>query len=162
MSRVSPFGVLQLLGLLTWKTVSTGWERRWTSKPDVESYATERLAHHVDAADLPATAALAMARSLDDLRIADQLQRLSAGESENTETALTKWRLSKLVALREEELGWEEKVDRLEELCAEFGFPPDMQRCSRYATGNQDPLEALNEVIVGLSRQLTIVPLDES
>jgi len=73
-----------------------------------------------------------------------------------------------LIALDAEPLDWEAKVTDLQEVMAEFGYPPDMKRCFRYGPSQiaidaglasredlkRDPLDEMRHVIASLKNRL--------
>jgi len=162
-------GLMNSLGLLDWKALSIGWDRGWATRADVAGYAVNRL--QSDAGDdIAAVASLASVEGLDDEAIRGLLVRLAGEQAEEDGIAQEKWRLVRLLDLDGMDLGWDEKVTRLEELGAEFGYPPDMRLCTRYGPSqasidagvasqddlSTDPLDALRLVITSLKRRLGV------
>lgn len=160
MQATSPIEILKSLGLLSWTALAVGWERGWVTKASLADYATDQLQSDASEVDLAATATLASAERLDTAEITQPLKHLSGRSPEGEACALEKWRLARLIELQSEQLDWDEKVTRLEELGAEFGYPADMRLCSRYVTSDQapnsDPLDAMVDVISDLRRRLGV------
>lgn len=162
-------GLMNSLGLLDWKALSIGWDRGWATRADVTNYALHQLEFDADD-DIAALASLASAKDLDDESIRGLLARLAGEQTEEDGVALEKWRLVRLVDLDGADLGWEEKVTRLEELGAEFGYPPDMRLCTRYGPSQAsidaglasrddlwtDPLDAMRNVMTALKQRLGV------
>lgn len=160
-------GLMDSLGLLDWKALSIGWGRGWATRADVAHYAVDRLQSDVDD-DIAVVASLASAEALDDESIPWLLARLAGEPNDEDGVALEKWRLVRLLDLDGTDLGWDEKVTRLEEIGAEFGYPPDMRLCTRYGPSeasidagtaspddlSTDPLDAMNQVIKSLKQRL--------
>lgn len=144
------------LKLLNWDVLAYGRQRGWVTTGDLNRFATARLAAAIDDADLPAVAELASAERLSDAEVDELLFQLIPGRPSQDGTASDSWRLAKLLELQSQDLAWAAKVTRLEELTAEFGFPADMQGCSRYAAGSADPLDEMGAVIVNLRNQLGV------
>ena len=157
---MSPFYILKSLDLLGWLTLLVGWERGWATKSDLEHYATDKLQNATCENDLVDTAILASAKQLDNAEIGQSLKQLAENTPERSQEALEKWRLARLIALQSQGLDWDEKVTRLEEIGADFGFPEDMRNCSRYAISDEatdsDPLESMANVIVGLRKHFGV------
>jgi hypothetical protein len=65
---------------------------------------------------------------------------------------MEKWRFAHLSSLLEETAPDEEKIDRLQELYSEFGFPDDMASCGIYNVDHIDPLQAAKNVLQELSK----------
>lgn len=106
---------------------------------------------------------------LDHLDIKALLESLIRDSFERkTAIGKDKWRLVFLIALIAEPLDWEAKVDKIQEVMAEFAYPPDMNRCFRYGPSQfaidaglasqedlkRDPLEELKRVIGDLKNRL--------
>jgi hypothetical protein len=148
--------ILDDLNLLSWDVLACGRQRGWATASDLSKFATARLAAGIDDAELAAVAELASAERLSAADVDHLLSQLSPVQSGQDCPESDTWRLAKVVELQSQELGWEDKVTRLEELTAEFGFPEDMQGCSRYAAGTADPLDEMAAVIVNLKNQLGV------
>ncbi len=133
---LTPIEILKSLGLLSWSTLAVGWERGWVIKANLGDYATEQLQCETSDADLGPMATLSSANHLNEADIDKPLKQLADSATEGDQTALDKWRLAMLIALQSKQLDWDEKVTRLEELGAEFGYPPDMHLCSRYVSND--------------------------
>lgn len=161
------------LGLMGWAVLAVGWDRGWVTREDVSRFAIDRLlSEAVGADDMNTVMSLALAESekLDHLDIEAVLERL-IWDSFDREKASgeDKWRLVFLIALDAEPLEWEAKVTKLQELMAEFGYPPDMNRCFRYGPSQfvidagsaspvdlkRDPLEEMKHVIGELKERLS-------
>ena len=160
MQAPSPFEILKSLNLLSWTALLVGWERGWVTKANLDDYATTQLQSDVSDVDLAATATLASANHLAAAEIAEPLKQLAGREAERDEITLDKWRLARLIELKSMQLDSDDKVIRLEELGAEFGYPQDMRFCSRYVgseeTNVAGPLDAMNSVISELRRRLGV------
>lgn len=162
-------GLMESLGFLDWRAMSIGWDRGWVTRADVVDHALDRLqSDAVD--DRAALASLTSAENLDGESIRELLAQLAGGQTEEDDSSLEKWRLVRLLDLNRMDLGWDEKVTRLEELVAEFGYPPDMRLCTRYGPSqasidagvaspvdlSTDPLDAMRHVITALKRHLSV------
>jgi hypothetical protein len=161
--------LMKCLGLLNWKVLLTGWNWGWVTKTDLIGYAVDRLQSDTDDNDV-AVVSLAGAEDMNDEAIRRLLVRLAGGETEEDGSELEKWRLARLLELGETDLEWDQKVTRLEELGAEFGYPPDMRQCTRYGPSqasmeaglaspadlSTDPLDAMGHVIAGLKPRLDV------
>lgn len=162
-------GLMDALGLLDWKVLSIGWDRGWVTRAEVTDYAVERLRADADD-DSDCVASLASPEDQGDGLIQGLLARLAGEEAEENGSALEKWRLVRLLDLDDMDLGWDEKVTRLEEIGAEFAYPPDMRLCTRYGPSqasidigaassddlSTDPLDAMKQVVTSLKRSLNV------
>lgn len=162
------------LGLIDWGTLSIGFSRGWVTRDDVYSYAIGKLKSE-NSDDIAAVACLASGNGLDDESIRGLLDRLAGERAEKDDIAIEKWRLAHLLDLDEMNLEWSEKVERLEEIGMEFGYPPDMRLCTRYGPSQEsidaglasvddlstDPLDAMTQVIESLKRRLVVWILEE-
>lgn len=148
--------LLDTLNLLSWDVLACGRERGWVTASDLSSFAIACLRSTVKDTELPAVAELASAEKLPAADVDRLLSQLSPVPSGPKCPALDCWRLAKLIELRSQDLDWEAKVTRLQEVAAEFGYPADMQECSRYSTGTRDPIEALESLIGNLRKQLGV------
>lgn len=148
--------VLEDLNLLSWEVLAWGRQRGWVTASDLSRFATTRLAAEIDDQELPAVAELASAEKLSAAEVDQLLAQLNSMQSGQDCPESDCWRLAKLVELQSQDLPWDDKVTRLEELTVEFGFPADMQGCSRYATGTADPLDEMGAVMVRLKSRLGV------
>ena len=105
-------------------------QKGWVTKSDIAGYAIELLSDGLDNYDENITV-LASADSSEDSEVQELMLQVVGGL--NSE-ALEKWRLVILSALNESVLTEEEKIDKLQELYAEFDYPEDMSSCSIYFT----------------------------
>ena len=155
--------VLESLGFLDWCLLELGWDRGWVTKADLAAYATAKMLTDVTEADLAPIAMLSSPASLGDSDVTHVLKDLSTRYRRHNDSdhAIDKWRLAKLLVLQAQPIDWEEKVTRLEELGVEFGYPPDMRSCSRYVADKQsltsDPIDAMRNVISQLKQRLESV-----
>ncbi|MDO6583866.1 DUF2247 family protein [Photobacterium sp. 2_MG-2023] len=149
---MKPMEVLKELNLVCWSTLLVGLQRGWAKKSDIAAYATSLLSADLDNGD-ENIAVLAGADSLDDSEIKCLL--LQVGGSTDAPEVIEKWRLATLTALSGSVLSEEEKIDKLQELYAEFEYPEDMASCSIYSQDSVDPLVAMSEVISSLKKKFT-------
>lgn len=148
---------LQTLNLLNWDVLACGRHRGWVTTADIQAYSFTCMAGvSGDDEDLPVLAELAAAEKLTEWEIDEGLRQLTAEQSGQGGFGLDCWRLAKLVHLQSQELDWDEKVVRLEEIYGEFGFPDDMRGCTRYSSVTTDPLDEMDLVIVGLKTKLGV------
>ncbi len=144
---------LRGLGLISWSTLLVGQQKGWASKSDIADYAASLLAcgnlENIDAA------VLASANTLDDSEVIDLLQRMIRSHTPEKEV-LDKWRLAILISLNNSDLPEDEKIERLQELYAEFDYPEDMKSCSIYFQDTVDPLSAMRNVISHLKLKFEV------
>jgi hypothetical protein len=162
--------IMRALGLLSWGSLWVGSERGWANRHDLIGYAVQWLVDHPNETD-QSVLLIAGGENYDDARLrqllSDYLERNGLLSPETAALELDKWRLARLLDLDKTDLEPEEKLERLQEIYAEFGFPNDMAACSRYffsseerASGirvgdsSQSPLDAMKEVISHLKHKL--------
>ena len=117
---------------------------------------------------LATLATLVDARRLPAAEIDDLLGGLAASEAEAVEVAHRRWLLAHLVNLTRLGLDPDARLDALEAIYAEFGFPDELRDASRYTTSGPetisrlgigdratDPLDALPRAIASLRHELT-------
>lgn len=137
-----------------WPTLIIGLDKGWVTKSEISDYALKLLSEGQEDTDI---SLLAGSESLTDDEVNVLLITLCKKEGadiamEQTDT-LEKWRLASLAALQRSSLPVQDKLERLQELYAEFGYPGDMASCSIYAQDNIDPLEALQGVVSSLEQR---------
>jgi len=165
--------VLRQLNQLDWHTLLVGWWRRWVKRIDIIDFAVSWLLQHPNEED-SRILQLADGESLEDAELeatlADYVEAVSGAlPSDRSSIEVDKWRLAHLRLLVDSTLDSEAKLNRLEELYAEFDYPEDMAACSRYyispsqqqrgwAVGDQcpSPLDAMRVVLRELSEELGV------
>lgn len=161
--------VLKDGGLLDPGILAAGIEHGWATRTDVVAYAMERMSA---GNDRPEAVELAAAENLESERIVDLLRewaRLDGLPSQQPDSAVRRWMFAALTAISWSDAGAEEKLDRLEETYATFGYPEEMRECSRYYVPPQDrardirvgevtasPLEAMNQLLAKLRREFKL------
>ena len=149
---MKPIEVLKNLDLVCWPALFVGLQKGWVTKSDIADYATSLLSADLDNGD-ENIAVLASADSFDDSEVKELL--LQVGGSTAEPEAIEKWRLATLIALSDSALSEEEKIDKLQELYAEFDYPEYMSSCSIYSHNSVDPLVAMSDVISALKNKFT-------
>ena len=159
--------LLRDLGLLNWPTLFVGWKRRLVSRADLVDFAVAWLLEHPNEDDARIVE-MASGGHLDDAELTVllgeyvEMTTSAYGEGEYS-SYLDRWRLAEVWILAMSELDEETKLDRLEQLYADYDYPEDMARCSRYyvdsmqeqngwAVGDllQSPLDAMGDLLVEL------------
>lgn len=149
--------------------LALGLERGWASRADVSAYAVEKLSaddERVEAVEL------ATAEELDPDRIVELLRgwaRIEHLPFLSAEEAIRRWMFAALMTISESGASADEKLDRLEEAYATFGYPEEMRECSRYYVPPRDrargirvgdvtasPLEAMNQLLSRLRTEFGI------
>lgn len=148
---MSPIKILINLGLLCWSTILLGLRKGWVDRKDVIDYAVNLL---VNGNDDEEVALIAGGEFLGD----DELLDLISNQVEQVDNAadLDKWRLAHLLNIAESDEDEQSKLDRLQEVYANFDYPEDMASCSIYSQDNIDPLVAMMQVIEELRNRLTL------
>lgn len=150
------FDALESMNLLNWNAVRVGWDHEWVTKYDISRYATACLERDVDDSSLADIAELAFSATLDDRCFQESLRRLSLKHPSAIDEEIEKWRLARLLELNATPFSTDEKLQALEELRAEFDYPPDMTHCTRWGPSRE-------AIIAGLasSEDLKVDPLLE-
>lgn len=147
---------LAKLNLIDWPTLVTGINNSWIDKDAISSYAFELLHSGETDEDI---ALLAGSDSLSEDEVSELLAKLCKKNSISAQAtkplSLEKWRLAILSELQNSSLTPDEKLERLQELYADFGYPEDMASCSIYAQDGTDPMAALQKTINSLEERLT-------
>lgn len=172
MNSENAFNILAQEKLLTWASLAVGIERGWVSADWVSSFAVDWLCTHPDSDDPNVTA---IAGGRPDTEVLELVRQVAAGveqfdpDDEDQYLAESdRWRFAFLTNLVRAELPDDRKMDRLQSLYAEFGYPADMAACSRYGPSAeaaqadsissdrliQSPLEAMRAVAVQLGERL--------
>lgn len=157
------FQTLTNKNAMSWAALLEGFNRGWVSQLDVANYASEWLKENPQE-NVASISLLAGSEhdSSDEIR-AWLAQANEQGANEDTETALKRWRLGALMSIADDDsLVDDEKVMRLQEVYAQFGFPEDMAACSPYyvepnlrlGQSGISPLGAMAETIRNLEREV--------
>lgn len=134
--------ILADLRLLRWSTIHLGVRKGWVSKKEVADYAVEKLVTGNDDQNI---VMLAGGECLETNELLGIIANLS--DNPNDSIDLDKWRLAHLVDIAESDGDEEIKLDRLQEIYADFGYPEDMVSCSIYSQDEIDPFVAMMRVI---------------
>lgn len=147
---MSPIKILINLGLLCWSTILLGLRKGWVSRKDAIDYAIELLVNGNEDEDV---VIIAGGETLED----DELLNLISEQVEQADiaTALDKWRLAHLLSIAESDDDEQTKLDKLQEVYANFDYPEDMASCSIYSQDEIAPLIAMMQVVEELRRKLT-------
>lgn len=138
------------LGLLCWSTILLGLGKGGVSRKDVIDYAVDVLVNGNDDEDV---AIIATGETLGD----DELLNLITNQVEQSDGTndLDKWRLAHLIGIAELNEDEQTKLNRLQEVYANFNYPEDMASCSIYSQDEIDPLVAMMQVLEELKSKLT-------
>lgn len=144
-----PIEIMINLGLLCWSTILLGLKKGWVSRKDVIDYAVGLL---VDGNEDEGVVTIAAGESLED----DELFNIVSNQVAQTDNAadLDKWRLAHLLYIAESDDDEQIKLDRLQEVYANFDYPEDMASCSIYSQDEIDPFMAMTEVVDKLRSRL--------
>lgn len=142
---MSPFSILCDLRLACWSTVLLGFRKHWVGRVDVFDYAMNQL---LEGCGGEAVALIAGGEDYSDERIIEIITKdLNAID---VATDIDKWRLAFLISIDLSSCNSGEKLQRLQEIYADFGYPEDMADCSIYAENEIGPLGAMREVVDAL------------
>ena len=157
MTPDSALRVLRRRGQLTWRAMQFGLQRGWMKREDVAHAAADWLAGNPDSSLQPALL-LAACEGDDVQEVSAMLGEANTASTRETEgDAALRWRWAFLAALADDCADGEVRLQRLQEVYAEFGFPPDMADCSRYHAGQpgESPLAAMRRVIADLGHRIS-------
>lgn len=147
--------IIKKLGLMSWQVILVGLKKGWLTRKDVVDYAIELLMSGKESENI---LLLGSSESLSD----DDFYRLINSEIvlnhdiESLEESLNKWRLANLISISQSNLVDEEKLDLLQKVYADFGYPEDMKYCSIYSSGSENPLCVMNYVIENLKNNIVL------
>ena len=135
--------------LLNWSTLVLGWNKGWADRKDAMEYAAYLL---VNGSDTDEVAVIAGGADFSD----EALLEFVSQQVENSDNAadLEKWLLVHLVEISELDEGEQTKLDRLQEVYADFNYPEEMAPCSIYSQSEIEPLVAMEQAIEQLKRKL--------
>lgn len=155
------FDVMKKFKLLDWHTILVGFQQEWCKKEDLIKYGEKKLeeVNSTTVDDNLVIIALGENIAKDDLCtvVLNFLEKNGDVHSENQKVkAKEKWRYAHLYWLLQTNKSEQEKIDILQELYAQFGFPDDMVACSIYSREEVDPLVATARVVEKLSQKLYI------
>lgn len=146
---MSPIKILIDLDLLSWSTILLGMEKGWIRRKDVIDYAVQLLIRGCDDENI---AVIASGRNFNDDEL---LSWISSHIKQSDKTKdFEKWRLACLLSLDESIKDKQAKLDKLQEIYADFNYPEDMASCSIYSQDKISPLVAMEQVIQELKNKL--------
>jgi hypothetical protein len=148
---MSPLGVLISLGLACWSTIFLGLRNRWIRQEDIFEYAINQL---LDGCESECVVIIARSEYLSD----EELLELISKQMEMTDCVADtdKWRLAFLLCLDALNDSDENKINRLQEIYADFDYPEDMASCSIYSQDDVGPLVAMNRVVERLKERFLL------
>ena len=153
---------LKTEGLVNWSSLLHGWTNHWIDCRDIADYAQKQLAEKSDSPDWLVDLANAEHQSKTSLE--SLLSKAILAEPPPT-SGVDAWKLAALLVIRDEPVKDQDKIDMLEELFAEFGYPDDLRRISKYGPSTYsvekglassddaliDPLAEMSRIIGSLS-----------
>lgn len=141
--------ILFQTGLMDWNVLYIGLSKGWVTRSDIINFAVQRMVEGESGVDI---SILASAEMSDDEELCTTLKKKSS--SENFDHALEVWRLAHLKEIEFSNLDDEEKVNKLQEVYANFDYPHDMRSCSIYSGTNTPPLIEMKRVIEALEGKI--------
>ncbi|MFK0089672.1 DUF2247 family protein [Pseudomonas sp. NPDC090755] len=148
---MSPFEMLIKLDLMCWSTVVVGFGKGWMKRKDIFDYAISQLASGSNSVDV---AVIAGGEYLSDGDLLDLI--LKQVKKTDCASDLDKWRLAFLLCIKSSEDCDESKVNRLQEIYADFDYPEDMASCSVYSQNDISPLVAMDQVVGELRERFSL------
>lgn len=154
---MTPFEIIQENNLLDWTTLLVGLDRGWCKKEAVIKYTENQLLKNHGEIDTQLIDLINSEPEKQSEFILKFHEFLDHHEIEKIQdkinTATLKWRFAFITSMLEEETSEQEKIDLLQEIYGQFGFPEDMASCSIYHNDGIDPLEAAKNVVKSLRSQ---------
>ncbi|MCZ4282100.1 DUF2247 family protein [Kiloniella laminariae] len=147
---MSPLKVLINFNLLCWSTILIGLRRGLISQKDVIDCAVDLIVNGNDDVEV---AIIAGGESLGDEELFNLISNLVKQPDKSVD--LDKWRLAHLLYIAESDDDEQTKLNRLQEVYANFDYPEDMASCSIYSQSEIAPLVAMIQVIEKLRIRLT-------
>lgn len=148
---MSPLNVLINLGLACWSTIFLGFRKRWIRRDDVFEYAISQL---LNGCESERVAIIAGGEYLSD----EELLAIISEQMEMMDCVadMDKWRLAFLLCIDASDDSDENKINRLQEIYADFDYPEDMASCSIYSQDGVCPLVAMNQVVKRLRERFLL------
>lgn len=148
---MSPLGVLASLGLACWSTIFLGFKKHWIRREDIFEYAMNQL---LDGCESERVAIIAGGEYLSD----EELLEIISSQIDMADCVADtdKWRLAFLLCLDASDDSDENKIDKLQEIYAEFDYPEDMASCSVYSQDRLAPLVAMGQVVKRLKERFLL------
>lgn len=125
-----------------------GFRKRWVDREDIFEFAMNQLLNDCESEQV---AIIAGGEHLSDEEILEIVSRQM--EMTNCAVEMDKWCLAFLLCIDVSNDSDENKVNRLQEVYADFDYPEDMASCSIYSQDGIDPLVAMNQVLAALSER---------
>lgn len=148
---MTAFEIMKRAELLDWHTLIVGLEQGWAEKTHVIKYAEECLRQTAGEIDSDLIRIVTGEDISNDDLISICLRFIKAHgkvlSQEKRGEAFAKWRFAHLSSLLESQDSDERKINALQELYSQFGFPEDMASCSIYSNEGTDPLDAAEVVV---------------
>lgn len=148
---MSPLGVLIRLGLACWSTILLGFRKRWLRREDVFEFAMSQL---LSGCESEHVAVIAGGECLSDEELLEIISDKMGVESGVAE--MDKWRLVFLVCIDESTDSDEVKINKLQDIYADFDYPEDMASCSIYSQDGISPLVAMSRVLERLREKFLL------
>lgn len=154
---MSAFEIMKRADLLDWHTLLVGLEHGWCTKDKLIEHAEEYLRHVTSGVDENLISIVTGESISDDELIAISrrfIQAHGAPLSQKIEKeSLEKWRFAHLCSLLESNKTDQIKIDEIQDLYSQFGFPEDMTSCSIYNDTGIDPLVSAKCVTQNLEKK---------
>lgn len=146
---MSPFEMMKKIGLMSWPVVFFGLKKKFINKKNIADYAVERLIHGEESEEI---VLLAGCESLSDEDVYSLLSAVAGAADDD----IDKWRLVNLLMISESGFDSNRKINLLQKVYADFGYPEDMQNCGIYSMMKSDPLDEMNTVIKNLKTRYSL------
>jgi hypothetical protein len=119
-----------------------GFRKHWIKREDIFEYAMNQL---LAGCESERVAIIAGGEYLSDEELLGIISKQM--EMTNCVADTDKWRLAFLLGLEASDDSDENRINRLQEIYADFDYPEDMASCSIYSQDGLDPLVAMSQVV---------------
>jgi len=154
-----PVSVLKTKGLLSWPELRYGLYNKWIQGSDIIEFAIAWLEKYPAEVNKKIVF-MAGCNPSDEGELKELLESYIAEANVSDENVTDKWRLAFLIVLKMEP-DENIRLRQLQEIYADFAYPPDMKKCSIYVTDDEiqkgyvsSPLSEMEHVIQRLEKRL--------
>jgi hypothetical protein len=156
---MSAFEIMKRADLLDWHTLLVGLEHGWCKKENLTEYADDYLRHVTSGVDDDLLSIVTGEAISDEDLITISRHFVQAHgaplSQKKEEESIEKWRFSHLCSLLESNKTDQIKIDEIQELYSQFGFPEDMATCSIYNGVGIDPIVAAKFTVQNLEKKFS-------
>ncbi len=150
-----PIEILEAWGLIDWNVLLVGFERKLVTKSDIINFAVKSLQDSSGEYN-KYISLLAGAEDCKEDELKYFLEQLICSTIDNDYECLEKWLLVELIVLADSTSSPEDKIERLQEIYANYDYPSYMKNCCKYGPSQY----AIDNGLASCD-ELTTCPLEE-